>query len=134
MGKVLILLNGAGLVLNVLVFMIVVHYFEDFEAPAAAESAGASGQPVSRTELEQHTATLKKEIQNLGSKIRLLRNLEKIPDDLGRLRKDVAVIQSELAKLTAVELPEEPIEEPVETAPVETTETPNAESAAPTEN
>jgi hypothetical protein len=114
MGKVLILLNAAGLILNLLVFLIVVHYFGN--AGVAAPETAAPADAVTRSELEQQAASIRKAIQDLPTRLRMPRNLDQLPADLGRIKSDVNAMKLVLGKLSAlVEDVPEPVP-PVEAA------------------
>ena len=122
MGKVLIVLNVAGLVVNVLVFVIVVDYFENVEQPAEAAD-GASG-PIAKAELErllvQQSAKINQSIQAVSQKFRALtKDLKSVSTELRKVSRDVRQIDTRVADIVAdvgevEEPPPQPAAKPVE--------------------
>ena len=98
MGKTLLILNSAGLILNVLVFLIVVN---NFPSP---ESGGAP-RPASAADLErvlaEEAARLNKSISDLSAKLsNLSRDLGNLPRELASLGRDLKSTQAEVGAIS----------------------------------
>ena len=141
MGKVLIVLNVAGLIVNVLVFVIVVAYFENVEQPAEAAS-GASG-PTAKAELEsllaQQTAKINQSVQAVSQKFRALtKDLKSVSTELKKVSRDVRQIDTRVADIVSdvgdvEEPPPQPAAKPVEEPQLELDETDTEATREPEE-
>lgn len=90
MAKVLIIINSAGLILNVLVFFLVVHYFSGppGASPAGIGSAGASAPALSATDLDRE---LNKRFARFDSTLAALsRKVDNLSGQLTRLASAAA--------------------------------------------
>jgi len=128
MGKVLILINGTGFILNVLVFFIVVNYFEGIEGQNTATTSLAAAN-ATKSDLERESAAAMKAIQNLGKTLtQILQKSGKVPDDLRRISKELRDLKVELRKLTAIS-EDNVVEEDVAEEPESSSRAPSAREA-----
>lgn len=122
MGKILILLNAVGLVLNALVFMIVVHYFEGVEGEVTPASASPQ---LSRAELEriidQKNGRISNSLSSLSSKVgKISRDVDRVSRLIDQCNKQILSLRSLRVSSPPVEPVQVPLEEiPVEEIPVE---------------